>query len=86
MAEDMNGERMALSHLRSDEVEEMLGVWMAPDGNRKKLVTELKARAVEWGGKIRQSNSSRHEAWTALHSNISAKLKYSLPARTLTKK
>ena len=58
---------------------------MAPDGNKSKVVSELKASAVEWGGKISQGNISRREAWTALQSNISARLKYPLSACTLTK-
>ena len=86
MADDITGERLTLSRLRCDEAAEMLGVWMAPDGNRTKVVAELKASAVEWGGKISQGNTSRREAWTALQSNISARLKYPLPACTLTKK
>lgn len=40
---------MALSHLGYDDAAEMLGVWMALNGNRKKLVFELKAKAVAWG-------------------------------------
>ena len=44
---DMSGDRKKLTHLRSNEAADMLGVWMAPDGNRKKLVMELKAKAVE---------------------------------------
>ena len=43
----MTGEMMALSHLKCDEAAEMIGVWMAPDGN-KKLISVLKSRAVEW--------------------------------------
>ena len=35
---------------------------------------------------MRRGNSSREEAWTALHSNISAKLKYPLPACTLSER
>ena len=38
------------------------------------------------GERVRRGNSSRQEAWTALHSNISAKLKYPLPACTLSEK
>ena len=86
MATDMSGQRIALSHLRCNEAAEMLGVWMAPNGDRTKLISELRAKAVEWGGKITRGNTSRNEAWTALNSNISASLKYPLPACTLTKK
>ena len=77
---------MALSHLKCDEVAEMLGVWMAPNGNKKKLISVLKLRVVEWEGKVRRVNSSRKEAWTTLHTNISARLKYPLPACTLSEK
>ena len=51
---DMTGETMALSHRRCEEAAEMLGVWMVPDGNREKLVTVLKSRPIEWGGKVRR--------------------------------
>ena len=73
MATDMSGQRPALSHIRCNEVAEMLGVWMAPSGNRQKLVSELGAKAIEWGGKTIQGNPSRKEAWTALQSNVSAR-------------
>ena len=62
----------------------MLGVWVAPDGSHTKLIREQKISAIEWGAKVKSGNSSREEAWQALHSNISAKLKYPLPACTLT--
>ena len=45
----------------------------------------LKTAGVKWG-EVRRGNSSREEAWTALHSNISAKLKYPFPACTLSER
>ena len=86
IATDMNGERMALSHLKCDEAAEMMGVWMAPNENMKKLISVLKSRAVKWGGRVRRFKSSRKETWIALHTNISARLKYPLPSCTLTEK
>ena len=59
---------------------------MAMDGNHIKLVDELKLAEVECEVKVRTGNSSRKEAWQALHSNISAKLKYPLATCTLSKK
>ena len=59
---------------------------MAPNENKKKLVSILKSGAVEWGGKFRRGNSSRKKAWTALYINISARLKYPLLECTLTEK
>ena len=72
--------------LRCDEVVEILGVWIAPHGNSKKLIRALKADAVAWGGRFRLDYSTPEEAWTALHFNVSAKLKYPLLAYTLTEK
>ena len=57
---------------------------MAPDGSKDKLIKELKYAAVSWGGNVKRGNSSREEAWTDLHTNISAKLKYHLSACALT--
>lgn len=48
MADDISGKRLTLFRLRCDEAAEMLGVWMAPDGSRSKVASELKASAVEW--------------------------------------
>ena len=38
----------------------------------KKIVAELKESDIEWGTIFRLVNSSHHEAWQDLHSNISA--------------
>lgn len=82
---DTNGEMMIVLQHRCYESAKKLGVWMALDGNRKKLFSELKARTVEYSCKSRQGISSRKEVWTTLYSNISANLKYYLPECTLTK-
>ena len=59
---------------------------MSPSNDESKLITELRSKAMSWGAKIRQGNPSHFEAWTALHTNMSARLKYPLPACTLSKK
>ena len=64
----------------------MLGVWIAPNGDMKTILKELKQSVVEWGENFRSGNSSKQEAWQVLHSNISSKLKYPLPVCTLTDK
>ena len=40
--------------------------------------------ALDWAGKMRIGHATQEEAWTALTTNIGAKLKYPLPACTLT--
>ena len=61
----------------------MLGIWVAPDGNKNAIIKEQKLAAVEWGSKVRAGNSSKQEEWKALYYNTSLKLKYPLPACTL---
>ena len=55
-------------------------------GDNTKITKSLKRDDMNWGGKVRNSNSTPEEAWTALHCNISAKLKYPLVACTLSEK
>ena len=83
IASGPTGQRVSLSRLSCSDSSEMLGVWVAPNGNKTKQISILKEAAIDWGGKIKLSNGSPREAWTALHTNISAKLKYPLPACTL---
>ena len=86
VATDPDGELNSLKRLQSSEASEMLGVWIAPDGNHRKIVQELRKAALEWGHNVKGSSATKQEAWQALHSNISAKLKYPLPACTLSKR
>ena len=64
----------------------MLGIWIAPNGDRSKQISVLKQAALEWAGKVRIGHCSPEEAWTALHTNISAKLKYPVAACTFSDK
>ena len=80
------GEVLSFKRLHSHEASKMLGIWIAPDGNKEKLITELRKEAISWGSHVKTGNSSCKETWTALNTNISAKLKYPLPACTLTEK
>jgi len=64
----------------------MLGIWMAPNGSKTKMIQEMRTSAMEWGAKIRKGRLPKEEAWQALHSNIAAKLKYLLAACTFTEK
>ena len=62
VATEKHVERIPLSYLRCDEATDLLGVWLAPNGNRKNIISVLKAAAVKWGGNMRRVNSSRQEA------------------------
>ena len=86
VATSPTGERISLKRLHAHEASKMLGIFVAPDGNKKALIQDLKTAAITWGANMRSGNSTRQEAWTALNTNISAKLKYPLPACTLNEK
>jgi hypothetical protein len=57
--------------LPCDKASEMLGIYMA-----------LRKKAVDWASRIRLGRASPQVAWTALHTTISAKLKYALSVCT----
>ena len=84
VAASPQGDIVSLKRLQAHKASKMLGVWLAPNGDNKKLVTKLKQAAIEWGSKVRSGNPSKKESWIALQSNITARLKYPLPACTLT--
>ena len=75
-----DGDSISLQRLFADEASEMLGVWIAPNGNTDTLVTNMRKIALAWGAKVRHGHTSQVETWQALHTTITAKLKYPLPA------
>ena len=84
VARGSDGREVSLQSLRCDEAAEMLGVWLAPNGNRQKVLSVLKKTDLDWGSKVRLGNPSTGEVWTTLHTNISSKLKYPVTAYTFT--
>ena len=84
LAPTPTGDSVSLNRLYADEASEMLGVWVAPNGNKDKLITNQRDAAITWGAKVKVGHPSQMEAWQALHSTITAKLKYPLPACSLT--
>ena len=51
IATDSNGELVSLKRLRCDQAAEMLGIWLAPDGNKQKVIKVLKKRP--WNGEVK---------------------------------
>lgn len=85
-AKDKSSNTVSLKRLAHVKAAEMLGIWMAPDGSQTKQFSVLRQKALEWGAKVRAGHPSHIETWTALHTNISACLKYSLAASTFSEK
>ena len=84
MARNADNEWISLTRLQCNQASEMLGLFMAPSGDKSRMLEKLRTTAVEWAAKVRSGTSSQEETWTALKSTISRKLVYPLPALTLT--
>jgi len=72
-------ELISLTHLNCDAESKMLGLWISPSDQNKKMINSLCLVAVNWAAKLRFGRSSQAEAWKALHTTISRKLMYPPP-------
>ncbi len=61
IAIDSNGRRVSLKKLRCNEASEMLGVWITPNGDKKKTINYFKIAALKWAGKRRIGHATHEE-------------------------
>ena len=73
-----------LKRLQPNIAQEMLGVYIAPDGNNDEQVKQLKLKSERSGEIIRTSNIYASEAWIGLVTMATKSIEYCLPATTLT--
>ena len=83
-AQNDKGDTVSLKRLLSTDATEMLGVWMAPNGNKKKIIRTLRDSSLDSAGKLTIGNANSIQAWTAFQSNIFARLKYPAAACTFS--
>jgi len=83
---DANGTVQAVERLPVSEARRTLGVRLAPDGNNKAEFEYLQEQSHKWQDQVRASHLPRHLAWQVLTLSLMPKLKYSLPATTLTRR
>ena len=81
---DKDGHRHELKYIPSDQAVEMLGVYLAPDGNNEEQVKQMKKKTTHLGELVRTGHVDRAEAWTALTAVAMKSVDYSLPALTLS--
>jgi hypothetical protein len=79
-----NGERAPLTQKGPAEASEVLGIWLAPDGNNTKAETILTDISRKWADQLRTRSLPKTHAWLAMLSSASKKLEYPLVALTLT--
>ena len=81
---DKDGNRLFLKYLQANEAKEMLGVFLAPDGNNDKQVEEMIKKTKYLGELVCTGHLDCHEASTSLTAVALKSIEYPLPALTLT--
>ena len=82
---DSKNNEQVLQYISSNKSQEMLGVYLSPDGNNEDQFQIMKQKAIQFGEVIRSQYFHRHEVWIALKTMVMKSLEYVLPATTLTK-
>ena len=82
---DADNNRQQVQCLASNQAQEMLGVFIAPDGNHKEQFQNLLSKAKFLGERNRTIPAYSHEAWTGLTHIAMKSLEYCLPSTNLTK-
>jgi len=83
---DHNDEEQPLRKKGPHDSTETLGVYLAPDGNNKTAIQELRKKSERWRDLVRTGHLSSKDAWIALNSTVIKTLEFPLPALTLKKK
>lgn len=86
VAKDAQDEVHSIKYLEPSEPQEMLGVFIFPDGNCKEQKRQLMLKAEKYGELLLTSQIYKHEAWIGLNSMALKLIEYALPATTLSKK
>ena len=73
-----------LEHQTFAIAKEMLGVYLAPNGQQKTQLGVMKSKAKAWSTHIRASNLNQYSVWRAMNTTIIKTLEYPLVATTLT--
>jgi hypothetical protein len=81
---DEQGIRQALTKCPPQDASLALGIIFSPSGTMKHQVLHLKNKCRDWARKIRCSNLSRHEVYTAMTLTIWKTIEYSLLATTMS--
>ena len=70
--------------MNPSEGKETLGVFLAPDGNNKKMIEYLTEKTESWSDLVRTGHLNKKDARQALETTIMKSVEYGLPALTLS--
>ena len=79
-----DGASVQLEYQSHAVAKEMLGVYLAPNGQQKTQLAKMKSKAELWSTQIKASNLNRYSVWKALNTTIQKTLEYPLVATTIT--
>ena len=79
-----NGETENIKYLTSDIAQEMLGIYLSPDGNHRIQFKTMRDKAIEWGQHIKQGSLTTEVTWNAMNTTILKSLEYPLAATTFS--
>eukprot|EP00957_Ditylum_brightwellii_P057389 4351420-Ditylum_brightwellii.AAC.1 len=60
---DIKKGRIKIDRLATSTAQRILGVWIAPDGNNKTQVKELRSIAEQWADRVRLGYIKKEDAW-----------------------
>ncbi|GFH50742.1 hypothetical protein CTEN210_07218 [Chaetoceros tenuissimus] len=83
---DKNGNRCTLDRLQCKEAAEMLGVWMAMNGDRSTQIEILQKKVAEWTSLVRAGSCTQEVIWHTFQITITKQIEYILLAHTFTEK
>ena len=84
-AKDASNDSHSIKYLDPSTPQEMLGVFISPDGNCIEQKRQLVNKAERYGELLLTSQIYRHEAWIGLNSMAMKSIEYAMPATTLSK-
>ena len=79
-----NKEVEKIKYLTCDIAQEMLGIYIAPDGNHSKQFEVMRQKATTWGYHIKKGTLTSEVTWTAMNTTILKSLEYPLAATTFS--
>ena len=82
---DKNKVMQTINYLPNDTAKEMLGVFLAPNGNQNEQIVQLRNKSSDWSRHIASGFLRPKTAWTALNTTILKSLEYPLVATTLNR-
>lgn len=83
---DKDGNRYTLDSFPCGEAAEMLGVWMAMNGDKSMQIEVLQKKVLAWTDLVRAGTCTQEVVWHTFQITISKQIEYILLSHTLTEK